>query len=88
MRGDPHMKIVQVCGWYFPDSLGGTETYVSALAERLRALGHQVVIAAPDPGAHAHRSYVIEGIPVYRYPIPAAPTRAEAQHQVAARGAA
>lgn len=81
------MKIVQVCGWYFPDSLGGTETYVSAVADRLRAAGHEALIAAPDPAAHAARSYTHEGMEVYRYPIPASPTRAEAQHVVAARGA-
>lgn len=81
------MKIVQVCGWYFPDSLGGTETYVSAVAERLSRLGHHVLIAAPDPGAHAPRTYPIEGVSVFRYPIPSAPTRDEAQHRAAARGA-
>lgn len=81
------MRIVQICGWYFPDSLGGTETYVSALAQRLRAAGHQVVVAAPDPGAHGDRTYMYEGFPVYRYPIPMSPTRDEAQHRVIARGA-
>lgn len=81
------MKIVQVCGWYFPDSLGGTETYVAALASRLQADGHQVAIAAPDPHASEERAYACEGLPVYRYPIPAAPSRDEAQHAVPARGA-
>ncbi len=33
------MKIVHVSGWYFPDSLGGTEAYVAAVAERLQAAG-------------------------------------------------
>jgi glycosyltransferase involved in cell wall biosynthesis len=81
------VKIVHVCGWYFPDSLGGTETYVSAVAERLRGAGHHVLVAAPDPGAHGERSYAHDGLTVYRYPIPAAPTRAEAQHASIARGA-
>ena len=81
------MTIVHVCGWYFPDSLGGTETYVAALAARQRAAGHHVAIAAPDPGAHAERAYAFQEMPVYRYPIPASPTRAEAQHRAAARGA-
>jgi glycosyltransferase involved in cell wall biosynthesis len=80
------VKIVHVCGWYFPDSLGGTETYVSAVAERLRHAGHHVLIAAPDPGAHGERSYVHDGFTVYRYPIPAIPTRSEAQHSAVARG--
>jgi glycosyltransferase involved in cell wall biosynthesis len=81
------MKIVQVCGWYFPDSLGGTETYVSAVAARLRAQGHQVAVAAPDPQGHAERAYPYDSLNVYRYPIPSAPTRDEAQHVRAARGA-
>jgi glycosyltransferase involved in cell wall biosynthesis len=81
------VKIVQVCGWYFPDSLGGTETYVSALASGLRAAGHQVAIAAPDPGATRERTYQHEGFPVFRYPIPSLPTRDEVQHVTAARGA-
>ena len=80
------MKIVHVCGWYFPDSLGGTETYVAAVAERLRAEGHHVIVAAPDPGGHGDRSYMHDGLSVYRFPIPASPTRDEAQHAVVARG--
>lgn len=81
------MKIVQVCGWYFPDSLGGTENYVAALAERLHRAGHETYIAAPDPLSTTERSYEHEGVPVYRYPIPASPTRREARHDVAVRGA-
>src|SRR5919108_5975736 len=81
------MKIIQVCGWYFPDSLGGTETYVAALAARLRAAGHRSLIAAPDPGAAAERTYQHDGLPVFRYPIPARATREEAQHATVARGA-
>lgn len=80
------MKIVQLCGWYFPQSLGGTETYVAALAERLRAAGHELAIAAPDAGASVERTYEHEGIPVYRYPIAANPTREEARHIVPVRG--
>jgi glycosyltransferase involved in cell wall biosynthesis len=85
--GQASLKIVQVCGWYFPDSLGGTETYVSALASGLRTAGHEVAIAVPDPGAPRERTYQHDGFPVFRYPIPARPTRDEAQHVTAARGA-
>ena len=42
------MKIVHLLGWYFPDSVGGTEVYVEGLCRRLRAAGHDVLIAAPD----------------------------------------
>src|SRR5215831_751887 len=81
------MRIVQVSGWYFPDSLGGTETYVAALTDRLRRAGHDVWVAAPDPGAVDARSYDHDGARVYRYPIAARPTRAEARHECAVRGA-
>ena len=33
------MKIVQALGWYFPESSGGTEVYVSGLSRGLAASG-------------------------------------------------
>jgi glycosyltransferase involved in cell wall biosynthesis len=84
--GGAQLKIVQVCGWYFPESLGGTETYVAALAEHLRDDGHEVLIAAPVPGGE-EQSYEHAGVPVFRYPIAALPTRREARHEVPVRGA-
>lgn len=81
------MKVVQGLGWYFPDSLGGTEIYVAALADRLARAGCEVVIAAPRPEIPGLERYEHGGHPVLRYPIPARPTRAEAQGEVAARGA-
>lgn len=80
------MRIVQAAGWYYPDSLGGTEVYVAALARRLHQAGHDVRVAVPDPDG-GPREYTHDGIPVFRYPIPAAPTRDEAQSEVPARGA-
>ena len=80
------MKIVHVCGWYFPDSLGGTEAYVEAVTSRLRTAGHEVLIAAPEPGATAPRRYEHRHIPVFRYPVAEQPTRADAQHTVPVRG--
>ena len=81
------MKIVQAVGWYFPDSLGGTEVYVEALARELRTSGHDVLIAAPEPGLSAPRTYQHDGSEVFRYPIPSTPSRDEAQGDVAVRGA-
>lgn len=81
------MKIVEAVGWYLPESLGGTELYVAALAESLRAAGHEVLVAAPDPGAVAVRRTEHAGVPVFRFPTPAEPTRAEAQSRTATRGA-
>jgi glycosyltransferase involved in cell wall biosynthesis len=80
------MKIVQALGWYFPESVGGTETYVAALSRQLRAEGHEVVVTVPEPAGTARR-YEHEGTTVFRYPIPAAPSRAECQGDVLVRGA-
>jgi glycosyltransferase involved in cell wall biosynthesis len=83
----PQVKIVQAVGWYHPDSIGGTELYVAALARALRAAGHDVLIAAPEPGLSAPRTYVHDNCEVFRYPIPVSPSRDEAQNEVVARGA-
>lgn len=80
------MKVVQAVGWYYPESLGGTEIYVAGLCQRLRAAGHTVLVATPDPASPREREYEHEGVPVYRYPIPSAPTRAEAQGLAPVRG--
>jgi glycosyltransferase involved in cell wall biosynthesis len=81
------MRIVQAAGWYLPTSNGGTEVYVSELAARLRAAGHEVLIAAPEAGGHEERTYSIDGFDVYRYPIPMRVTREEAQGRAPVRGA-
>src|SRR6185312_2162903 len=86
-RSPRALKIVQAAGWYYPDSVGGTEVYVSALTRQLRASGHDVVIAAPEPGLAAPRTYEHGGCQVFRYPIPASPSRDEAQGDVTVRGA-
>jgi glycosyltransferase involved in cell wall biosynthesis len=80
------MKIIQALGWYYPENLGGSEVYVSALAHRLSKLGHEVVVAAPLAGLTAPRTYSHDGLSVFRYPIPAEPTRDEAQGERPARG--
>jgi glycosyltransferase involved in cell wall biosynthesis len=81
------MRIVQAVGWYFPNTAGGTEVYVDELSRRLRRLGHDVRIAAPDPLAAMEREYDHHGVPVYRYPVAPSATRDEAQGRRAARGA-
>jgi len=70
------MKIVQALGWYFPESTGGTEVYVSGLARGLAAAGHQIMIAAPRDGDGA-ATYKHEGIDIFRYPVSASPSRDE-----------
>jgi glycosyltransferase involved in cell wall biosynthesis len=81
------VRVVQALGWYFPESIGGTEVYVAGLSRRLCAAGVDVVIAAPDSAGARERFYEHEGVPVYRYPVPRAPTRAEVQGLVTVRGA-
>jgi len=81
------MRIVQAAGWYLPTSTGGTEVYVSELAKRLHAAGHEVLIAAPEALGQEERTYQEGGLEVYRYPIPPRVTRDEAQGRVVVRGA-
>jgi glycosyltransferase involved in cell wall biosynthesis len=81
------LRIVQAAGWYLPNSTGGTEVYVSELSKRLRAAGHDVLIAAPEALGQGERTYDEGGFQVYRYPIPPRVTRDEAQGRVAVRGA-
>ncbi|HJZ77583.1 MAG TPA: glycosyltransferase [Vicinamibacterales bacterium] len=81
------VKIAHLLGWYFPDSVGGTEVYVEGLCRRLRAAGHDVLIAAPDARRVAPPSYQHDDVRVFRYPVPAVPTRDEACHGGVVRGA-
>ncbi len=81
------MKIVHLLGWYFPDSVGGTEVYVEGLCRRLRAAGHEVLVAAPDAHHAAPEHYEHDQVPVFRYAIAGTPTRDESNQRVAVRGA-
>ncbi len=49
---------------YYPDAVGGTEIYVSALVRELSSLGHENVIAAPG---RTEESYIHEDIKVVRF---------------------
>lgn len=80
------MKVVHAVGWYFPESLGGTEIYVAAVARELRCAGVDVRIGGPSAGASSATTYDYDGVPVFRYPIPSKPTRAEARGEQTVRG--
>ena len=81
------MRIVHALGWYFPESLGGTEVYVASLCRYQRERGDDIFVAAPLTGGAIGTTYEHEGTTVFRYPIAAEPTRDEAQSLVPARGA-
>jgi glycosyltransferase involved in cell wall biosynthesis len=78
---------VQAVEWYYPDGVGGTEGYVSALCRKIRDAGHEVCVAAPDPQQVRIRAYWHDGIAVFRYPIPTEPSRGECQGRTIVRGA-
>ncbi len=80
------MKIVHLLGWYFPESVGGTEVYVAALARDQRKRGHDVSVAAPIAGGTGASRYMHDDIEVFRYPIPDRPSKMEAQGRAEVRG--
>jgi len=61
-------RILFLCSWYYPDSVGGTEAYVQSLAKEFKSIGLEVTVAAPAEDGEERR-YVHEGILVYRYPV-------------------
>jgi glycosyltransferase involved in cell wall biosynthesis len=61
------MRVLLALGWYFPDSLGGTEVYVNGLARQLQTSGVDVSIAAPRE-CRSLEEYSHDGIRVWRYP--------------------
>ena len=63
------MRIIESAGFYYPESSGGTEAYVSSLARLLESEGMECIVAAPSSSGEAFR-YVHDGIEVFRYPVP------------------
>ena len=61
------MKVLHLPFTYYPDPVGGTEVYVSALASSLTRHGIESVIAAPSSDAASTR-YEHDGVLVFRYP--------------------
>jgi glycosyltransferase involved in cell wall biosynthesis len=79
------MRVIETAGFYCPDSTGGTETYVSALAKCLQAQDVECSVAAPHASERAIR-YVHEGVDVFRYPVPRRWRRCEVQGREPPRG--
>jgi glycosyltransferase involved in cell wall biosynthesis len=70
------MRVIQTTGFYFPNSTGGTEVYVDALAKHLREHGIKCIVAAPS---QTSSHYFHQGIEVFRYPVPEKMARIEIQ---------
>jgi len=77
-------KILMLLGWYYPDSVGGTENYVRMLTSELCKLGNEIIIAAPSKDEN-ESNYEYEGIKVYRYPIEPNPSKDELSGKVEPR---
>ncbi len=60
------MKIAQVCPRYYPD-IGGVETYVREISERLVKLGFEVEIICTDPTGKLPKEEIINGVRVTRF---------------------
>lgn len=70
------MNIALCCGYYYPDTLGGTEAYVQMLGHNLEERGHHVTVVAPST-KNEGRKYTHEGLEVIRYPVVQDPNRRE-----------
>jgi glycosyltransferase involved in cell wall biosynthesis len=60
------MKLIHVPFCFYPDSVGGTEIYVDALARRQQGQGNEIVIAAPGERDDA---YPWDGLTVRRFAV-------------------
>ena len=69
------MRVAQAVSWYLPESSGGCEIYLDGLARHLQAAGADVEVAVPMVGGYGRGQ--VRGVPVFRYPLPDAPTPAE-----------
>jgi glycosyltransferase involved in cell wall biosynthesis len=60
------MKVAQVCGRYLP-YLGGVETHVRELAERLAKRGLEIDVLTTDPSGTLEREETINNVKVMRF---------------------
>lgn len=60
------MKIAQICPRYFPD-IGGVETHVKEISERLAKTGHDVEVITTDPTGKLNKRDTINGVKVIRF---------------------
>ena len=60
------MKIIMVCPRYHPD-IGGVETHVKEISERLVKRGHIVEVVCPDPHGVYPGKDLINGVHITRF---------------------
>lgn len=60
------MKIAQICPRYYPD-IGGVETHVKEISERLVKRGLEVEVICTDPTGRLRRHETINGVTVKRF---------------------
>lgn len=60
------LRIAQVCPRYSPD-IGGVETHVREISERLVKSGHEVEVITTDPTGKLKESEVLNGVKVTRF---------------------
>jgi len=60
------LKIAQVCPRYFPD-IGGVETDVKEISERLVSKGHDVEVITTDPSGKLNKEDMVNGVKVTRF---------------------
>lgn len=60
------MKIAQICPRYAPD-IGGVETHVKEISERLVQRGHTVDVITTDPSGKLTKEETINGVNVIRF---------------------
>ena len=84
MIGNKERGVLLLAGWYYPESVGGTEAYVHWLAKDLRRRGCDVRVAAPSTGSFEEQ-YEYDGVQVYRYPVEQVPGISEIRGEVPPR---
>lgn len=60
------MKIAQICPRYSPD-IGGVETHVKEISERLVKTGHDVEVITTDPTGKLNKRDMINGVKIIRF---------------------
>jgi len=60
------LKIAQICPRYSPD-IGGVETHVKEISERLVKAGHDVEVITTDPTGKLRKREIINGVRVLRF---------------------